>query len=36
LLTVFRGNRAEHLAELLAAQLRLNPPGPCETVQVVV
>ena len=36
MLTVFRGNRAEHLAELLAAQLRLNPPGPCETVQVVV
>jgi len=35
-LTVFRGNRAEHLAELLAAQLRLNPPGPLEPVQVVV
>ena len=36
MLTVFRGNRAEHLAELLAAQLRLNPPGPFEEVQVVV
>jgi len=36
LLTVFRGNRAEHLAELLAAQLRLNPPHPFDSVQVVV
>lgn len=36
MLTVFRGNRAEHLAELLAAQLLLTPPGPLETVQVVV
>ncbi len=36
MLTVFRGNRAEHLAELLATQLRLNPPGPFEEVQVVV
>lgn len=36
MLTVFRGNRAEHLAELLAAQLRLNPPDPFAAVQVVV
>lgn len=36
MLTVFRGNRAEHLAELLAAQLRLNPPDPLASVQVVV
>ncbi len=36
MLTVFRGNRAEHLAELLAAQLRLNPPDPFASVQVVV
>jgi exodeoxyribonuclease V gamma subunit len=36
LLTVFRSNRIEVLAELLATQLRLNPPGVCEQVQVVV
>jgi exodeoxyribonuclease V gamma subunit len=36
LLTIYRGNRAEHLAELLAAQLRLTPPPPLETVRVVV
>jgi len=36
LLTVFRSNRAELLAELLATQLRLVPPGPFEQVQVVV
>ena len=36
MLTVYRGNRAELLAELLAAQLRLNPPGPFEPVRVVV
>jgi len=36
LLTVFRSNRAELLAELLATQLRLEPPGPFEQVQVVV
>ncbi len=36
MLTVFRGNRAEHLAELLAAQLQLNPPDPFASVQVVV
>ena len=36
MLTVFRSNRAEWLAELLAAQLRTTPPGPLDTVQVVV
>jgi exodeoxyribonuclease V gamma subunit len=36
LLTVFRSNRVEFLAELLATQLRLNPPGVIEQVQVVV
>ncbi|MCP9774268.1 exodeoxyribonuclease V subunit gamma [Cyanobium sp. WAJ14-Wanaka] len=36
MLTVFRGNRAEWLAELLAAQLKLNPPDPFEQVQVMV
>jgi len=36
LLTVYRGNRAEFLAELLAAQLRLDPPSPFEPVAVVV
>lgn len=36
MLTVFRSNRAETLASLLAAQLRQNPPPPLETVQVVV
>ena len=36
MLTLYRGNRAELLAELLAAQLRLDPPGPFEAVRVVV
>ena len=36
MLTVFRSNRIEFLAELLATQLRLNPPGVFEQVQVVV
>jgi exodeoxyribonuclease V gamma subunit len=36
LLTVYRGNRAEFLAELLAVQLRLDPPSPFESVEVVV
>jgi exodeoxyribonuclease V gamma subunit len=36
LLTIYRGNRAEHLAQLLAAQLRLTPPPPLQTVRVVV
>jgi exodeoxyribonuclease V gamma subunit len=35
-LTVFRSNRAELLASLLAHQLRLSPPGPFEQVEVVV
>ena len=36
MLTIYRGNRAEHLAQLLAAQLRLTPPPPLQTVRVVV
>jgi exodeoxyribonuclease V gamma subunit len=36
LLTIHRSNRAEVLAQLLAAQLRHPPPGPLEPVQVVV
>jgi len=36
LLTVFRSNRIELLAELLASQLRLTPPGLFEAVPVVV
>ncbi|MCP9815229.1 exodeoxyribonuclease V subunit gamma [Synechococcus sp. GreenBA-s] len=36
MLTVYRSNRAELLAQLLAARLRLSPPGPFEPVQVVV
>ncbi|MFN5697960.1 MAG: exodeoxyribonuclease V subunit gamma, partial [Cyanobacteriota bacterium] len=36
MLTVYRGNRAELLAQVLAAQLCLEPPDPFETVQVVV
>ena len=36
LLTIYRSNRAEVLAQLLAAQLRHPPPAPLEPVQVVV
>lgn len=36
MLTLYRGNRAELLAALLATQLRLNPPGPFDPVRVVV
>jgi len=36
MLTVYRSNRAELLAQVLAAQLRQVPPDPFETVQVVV
>ncbi|MCP9858974.1 MULTISPECIES: exodeoxyribonuclease V subunit gamma [unclassified Cyanobium] len=36
MLTVFRSNRAELLARVLATQLRLQPPDPFEQVQVVV
>ena len=36
MLTLYRGNRAELLAELLAVTLRLDPPGPFEQVRVVV
>jgi exodeoxyribonuclease V gamma subunit len=36
LLTLYRSNRAELLAQVLATRLRLDPPGPLEQVQVVV
>ena len=36
MLSVFRSNRAEQLAALLALQLLHDPPGPFETVRVVV
>ncbi|MBU6354679.1 MAG: exodeoxyribonuclease V subunit gamma, partial [Cyanobacteria bacterium REEB498] len=36
MLTLYRSNRAELLAQLLATQLRLQPPGPFEPVQVIV
>ena len=36
MLTIYRSNRAEVLAQLLAVQLRHPPPGPLEPVQVVV
>ena len=36
MLTLYRSNRAELLAQVLAAQLRLEPPGPLEQIQVVV
>ncbi len=36
MLTVFRSNRAELLAQVLAEQLRLHPPDPFETVAVMV
>jgi exodeoxyribonuclease V gamma subunit len=36
LLTLYRSNRAELLAQVLATQLRLDPPGPLEQIQVVV
>ncbi len=36
MLTIFRSNRAEWLAELLSEQLRLKPPAPLETVEVMV
>ncbi|MEB3264250.1 MAG: exodeoxyribonuclease V subunit gamma [Synechococcus sp.] len=36
MLTLYRSNRAELLAQWLAAQLLVSPPGPFETVAVVV
>jgi exodeoxyribonuclease V gamma subunit len=36
LLTLYRSNRAELLAQVLATQLRLEPPGPFEQIQVIV
>ena len=35
MLTLYRSNRAELLAQVLATRLRLEPPGPLEQVQVV-
>ena len=36
MLTLYRSNRAELLAQVLATRLRLAPPGPLEQIQVVV
>ena len=36
MLIVYRSNRAEILADLLAEQLRLDPPDPLTTVTVIV
>ena len=36
MLRLYRSNRAELLAELLAQELRLEPPGPFEQIEVVV
>ena len=36
MLTLYRSNRADLLARVLAAQLQLEPPGPLEQIQVVV
>ncbi|MEY4298643.1 MAG: hypothetical protein RLZZ423_1822, partial [Cyanobacteriota bacterium] len=36
MLTLYRSNRAELLAQVLATRLRLEPPGPLDPLQVVV
>ncbi|QPN58816.1 exodeoxyribonuclease V subunit gamma [Synechococcus sp. CBW1002] len=36
MLTLYRSNRAEVLAQLLAAQLLAHPPGPFERVEILV
>jgi exodeoxyribonuclease V gamma subunit len=36
LLTLYRSNRAELLAQVLATRLQLEPPGPLAQIQVVV
>ena len=36
MLTVYRSNRAEWLATLLAQQLQLTPPDPFQTIEVIV
>ena len=36
MLTLFRSNRAELLAQVLATELQLEPPPPLEQVQVIV
>ena len=36
MLTIYRSNKAEWLAEILGQELRLNPPGITEEVNVIV
>ncbi len=36
MLTVYRSNRAEWLANVLSEQLRLSPPKPFESVEIIV
>ena len=36
MLTVYRSNRAELLAQVLAAKLQLEPPDPFQQAQVIV
>ncbi|WP_320668010.1 exodeoxyribonuclease V subunit gamma [Prochlorococcus sp. MIT 1307] len=36
MLTIYRSNRAEWLANVLSEHLRLKPPSPFETVEVIV
>lgn len=36
MLTLYRSNRIEWLAQVLAAKLQAEPPGPFEQAQVVV
>ncbi len=36
MLTIYRSNRAEWLAKLLAEQLKLEPPSPFEEIDIVV
>ena len=36
MLTVYRSNRAEWLARILSEQLRLTPPEPFESIEVLV
>lgn len=36
MLTIYRSNKAEWLARVLAEQLRINPPDVCESIDIVV
>jgi len=36
LLTIYRSNKAEWLAEILVQELRLNPPKITEEVNIIV